>query len=36
MTNMTENVLETVSQLECLNLAESVLDMGVYNQFHKF
>lgn len=36
MAHMTENILETVSQLKRLNLAESVLDMGVYYQFHKF
>jgi hypothetical protein len=36
MANMTENVLETVSQLERLNLTESVLNMGVYHQFHQF
>jgi hypothetical protein len=33
LTNVSKNVLKTVSQLESVDVVETILDMGVDNQF---
>ena len=34
MSHVTEDVLQAVSQLECLDMAKSVLDMRVYDELY--